>query len=151
MTSPPVGSTVKLRRTRTTGIVEKVSGDWVELLVGSVRMRARMSEVELSAPTSKKEETTTRSKPYTLVADSRHTPESIDLHGLRVHEALLKTEEAIDRALLAGLSRLSIIHGVGMGKIMDALDGLLPQLPSVAHFARDTKNPGVTHVYFHAA
>lgn len=71
----------------------------------------------------------------------------IDLHGMRVEEALTRVDEALDRALLAGAERLEIVHGRGTGRIRDALHRHLASLPVIAAFKLHPANPGVTLVY----
>ncbi len=41
----------------------------------------------------------------------RHAPSEVDLHGLRVEEALSRIDDALDAALLAGLSEVRFVHG----------------------------------------
>ncbi len=38
-------------------------------------------------------------------------PDEVDLHGLYVHEAVERTEEAIQRAQVAGKDHLNVIVG----------------------------------------
>lgn len=45
----------------------------------------------------------------------------IKLIGMRVDEAEMELEPFVDRALLAGLSRLRVIHGVGTGRLRRAV------------------------------
>ena len=71
----------------------------------------------------------------------------IDLHGMRVEEALARVDEALDRALLAGAERLEIVHGRGTGRIRDALHHHLASVPVIASFKMHPANPGVTLVY----
>ena len=72
----------------------------------------------------------------------------VDLHGLRVDEALSRVDEEINRALLNDADRLEVVHGLGTGRIRDALHTHLATLGVVAAFRLDPRNPGVTWVYF---
>jgi DNA mismatch repair protein MutS2 len=72
----------------------------------------------------------------------------IDLHGLRIDEAIEKMMAEIDRSLQRGADRLEIVHGKGSGRIKDALHRRLAQLSVVAAFRLDPRNSGVTLVYF---
>ena len=56
-------------------------------------------------------------------------------------------EERLDRAILAGLDRVQIIHGFGSGKIKEALDGLLQRTSVVKAAKQDINTPGATWVY----
>jgi len=75
-------------------------------------------------------------------------PDSIDLHGLTVEEAMKRVEEAINRALLDDKDQLRIMHGHGTGKIRQAVHDYLKRHGIASHFKLDSANPGVTIVYF---
>ncbi len=45
----------------------------------------------------------------------------VDLRGMRVEEALEKLDQALDRALLAGLKEVRVIHGKGTGALRAAV------------------------------
>jgi DNA mismatch repair protein MutS2 len=72
----------------------------------------------------------------------------VDLHGLRVEDAMTKVLDEIDRALRRGADRLEVVHGKGSGRIKAALHKRLAQLSVVAAFRVDPRNSGVTLVYF---
>ncbi len=48
-------------------------------------------------------------------------PREINLIGLRVEDALPLVDKAIDKAFLAGLKELVIIHGAGTGRLRQAI------------------------------
>ncbi len=48
-------------------------------------------------------------------------PMSLDLRGARVEEALSALERYLEDASLAGLARVSVIHGLGTGALRDAV------------------------------
>jgi DNA mismatch repair protein MutS2 len=72
----------------------------------------------------------------------------LDLHGLRVDEALERVDEEINRALLRGADAIEIVHGRGTGRIRAALHRHLGSMSVVAAFRLDPRNPGVTWVHF---
>ncbi len=57
---------------------------------------------------------------------------SIDVRGLERDDALRRVEEGIDRAVVAGLADVRIIHGVGRGILREAIAGALRDHPHVA-------------------
>jgi DNA mismatch repair protein MutS2 len=75
-------------------------------------------------------------------------PGRVDLHGLRVTEAIEQAMSEIDRSLQRGADRLEIVHGKGSGLVKDALHKRLAALSVVRAFRLDPRNPGVTWVYF---
>jgi DNA mismatch repair protein MutS2 len=55
------------------------------------------------------------------LARARAVPSSLDLRGARVDEALDALGRYIDDAAVAGLDRVTIIHGLGTGALRDAV------------------------------
>jgi DNA mismatch repair protein MutS2 len=55
------------------------------------------------------------------LARARTVPSSLDLRGARVDEALESLARYVDDAGLAGLERVTIIHGLGTGALRDAV------------------------------
>ena len=60
--------------------------------------------------------------------------ERCDLRGLRVEEALGRVAAALDRALGAGRSRVTFVHGLGTGALRDAVRRHLRECPFVSGF-----------------
>jgi DNA mismatch repair protein MutS2 len=52
--------------------------------------------------------------------------------GQRLEEAIDEVERALDRAILAGDSRLRVVHGHGTGRLRDGLRAHLRGHPAVA-------------------
>ena len=52
---------------------------------------------------------------------ARAVASSLDLRGARVEEALETLDRYLDDAALAGMSRVTIIHGLGTGALRDAV------------------------------
>lgn len=77
---------------------------------------------------------------------ARHARGEVDLHGLRVEEALARIDDALDAALLAGLAELRFIHGRSGGRLRGALHHRLRAITTVQGFRLDPGNPGVTIV-----
>jgi DNA mismatch repair protein MutS2 len=80
--------------------------------------------------------------------DDAAPPGRVDLHGLRVDEAIARAVQEMDRTIRRGADRLEVVHGKGSGRIRDALHRQLGSMPVVKAFALDPRNPGVTWVYF---
>lgn len=73
-----------------------------------------------------------------------HAPAEVDLHGLRVDEALVRIDEALDAALRAGRAEVRFIHGRSGGRLRGALHQRLRDIRAVRGFELDPGNPGVT-------
>ncbi|MBE3549802.1 MAG: Smr/MutS family protein [Brockia lithotrophica] len=76
-----------------------------------------------------------------LRADAAVTPE-LDLRGMTVEEALHTLEHYLDRALLAGYSRVRVIHGLGTGALRRAVRERLRELPYVRAFRAGGEGEG---------
>jgi DNA mismatch repair protein MutS2 len=70
------------------------------------------------------------------------TPMEINVIGRNVDEATSEVEKFIDRAFLAGLTRVRIVHGSGMGILRKALRQFLKDHPHVATVAEPQQNEG---------
>jgi DNA mismatch repair protein MutS2 len=69
-------------------------------------------------------------------------PSEINVIGQTVDEASPKVEKFVDRAFLAGLPRVRVVHGSGMGILRKALRQLLQQHPHVASVVEAPQNEG---------
>lgn len=72
---------------------------------------------------------------------------TVDLHGLTVDEARNKVVGHISRAILAGLERIEIIHGIGTGRLKAAITADLRRISAVRAVKPHPSNPGVTVAY----
>ena len=75
-------------------------------------------------------------------------PATVDLHGLTVEDALRVLEKAMDRAIIEGHARMEVVHGIGSGRVRQAVHTYLKGLSIIESFRVDDLNPGVTWVYF---
>jgi DNA mismatch repair protein MutS2 len=66
----------------------------------------------------------------------------INLVGLRVDEALSRLEPFLNHASLAGLTEITIIHGIGKGLLSRAVREHLSGHPLVKHFRNGTPEEG---------
>ena len=76
-----------------------------------------------------------------LRADAAVPPE-LDLRGMTVQEALDALEHYLDRALLAGYSRVRVIHGLGTGALRRAVRDRLRELAYVRAFRAGGEGEG---------
>ena len=57
------------------------------------------------------------------LARAKSVPMSLDVRGARVDEALAALDRYLEDASLAGLERVTVIHGLGTGALRDAVRG----------------------------
>lgn len=72
---------------------------------------------------------------------------TLDLHGLRVKDAIERLDFEIDRAILKKVWRIDVIHGLGTGKVKNAVHEYLAKCKVVDRFELDSQNPGLTKAY----
>lgn len=120
-----------------------------EVIVGEFTIQCQETNLALAPQAAPKPETVKERKARLKkkAAGPALTPE-IDLHGMRVEEAMKFVEKKVNDAILAGADGLRVVHGKGSGKIKGALHKFLKGLEVVKHFRGDEKNEGVTWVYF---
>ncbi len=71
-----------------------------------------------------------------------HTPMELNVIGRTAAEAEDEVSRYIDRAFLAGLPRVRIVHGTGMGVLRRTLREFLKSHPHVATFAEASQQEG---------
>ena len=123
-------------------------GRW-QVRVGGVTMWCR--EADLVIPRADKKRQERRGSARDAHEDGSGAPAAagrLDLHGLRVEEAMARVLDEIDRTLLRGADRLEVIHGKGSGRIRQELHRRLRSMPVVKACRLDPANAGVTWVFF---
>ena len=68
------------------------------------------------------------------ISKNRSVDQKIDIHGLRVEEAIPLVDKFLDDAYLAKISQVFILHGVGTGILRDEVKKLLRNHPHVDSF-----------------
>ncbi len=134
-----VGDRVRLRTLNAPGTVTVLDDEEAEVQVGHLRVRSRLNELELLAPSTA--EVTPITRTVRRTADAPLTsplPASpgmeLDLRGQRADEALDALERYLEAAYLAGLPFVRIIHGKGTGKLRQAVRQALTGHPYVRSF-----------------
>ena len=77
--------------------------------------------------------------------------DELNIHGMRVKEALELTGKYLDDAVLAGLPAVRILHGKGTGALRKAVHEVLKEYPYVAKYqfaSFDEGGEGVTVATF---
>jgi DNA mismatch repair protein MutS2 len=69
-------------------------------------------------------------------------PAELNVIGRNVDEATAEVEKFVDRAFLAGLSHIRIVHGSGMGILRRALREYLKTHPQVIAVTEPPQNQG---------
>jgi len=83
-----------------------------------------------------------RARGISVSVDTDSAPSEINVIGENVDEATRLVERFVDRAFLAGLARVRIVHGSGMGILRKALRDYLRTHPHVATVSEPQQNEG---------
>jgi DNA mismatch repair protein MutS2 len=141
------GDTVKLKSVGRPGVVTRRLDDrHFEIEIGAMKMkvaREDIAEVIVRAADSPVAAARARGISVSLGrADSGGVPTEINVIGRTVDEATSEVEKFVDRAFLAGVSRVRVVHGSGMGILRKALRQFLQKHPHVAAVSEPPQNEG---------
>ncbi|MEL7221459.1 MAG: Smr/MutS family protein, partial [Bacteroidota bacterium] len=141
-----VGDFVRLKAGGATGEVESIDRKNATLLMGGMRMTAKLRDLQLAqTPLSvKSTKSVHQDIDYAARFDSK-----IDIRGMRYEEASKVIEEFVDQAILADVSSLRIVHGKGNGSLRDAVKRKLREYKidmEVSHPPAEQGGDGVTLV-----
>jgi DNA mismatch repair protein MutS2 len=131
-----VGERVRIESLRSDGILTNVVKplNRAEVVTDKAKVTAPLSEIVQVGEQKAKEETAQKSQAFLRgVADEPSS--QLNVIGLSVEDALSKVDKFIDQALLHGLEKVQIIHGVGSGKLRGAIGQYLNEHPAVKSFS----------------
>ncbi len=143
------GDTVKLKSTgRPARVVRKVDDRHFEVQMGAMKMKIARDDIAevlasvQAADDSPVKAARARGISVSLENEGGNVASEINVIGQTVDEASREVEKFVDRAFLAGLPRVRVVHGSGMGILRKALRQLLQEHPHVATVAEAPQNEG---------
>ena len=144
------GDTVKLKSTgRPARVVRKIDDNHFEVEMGAMKMKIARDDIaevlggaQAQATESPVKAARSRGISISLENEDASVPSEINVIGQTVDDASREVEKFVDRAFLAGLPRVRVVHGSGMGILRKALRQLLQQHPHVASVAEPPQNEG---------
>jgi DNA mismatch repair protein MutS2 len=139
------GDTVRLRTLGKTALVQRQIDDKTfEVAVGSMKMRVARDEIAEVVSSGKQTpiESARRRGITVQVAEPEMGSSEINVIGKTADEARDDVEKFLDRAFLAGLPRIRIVHGTGMGVLRRTLRAWLQGHPQVASVTEPGQNEG---------
>jgi DNA mismatch repair protein MutS2 len=122
-----LGSKVRLRTLGNIGVVTALSEEEAEVQIGVLRIRARLAELELIGSEVESEPIKEEKKERQTTGRHKSPGVELDLRGNRAEDALEKLESYLERAYLAKLPWVRIIHGKGTGKLRKVVREALSQ------------------------
>jgi DNA mismatch repair protein MutS2 len=141
-----VGDTVRLRSLgREAKVLRHLDDDSFEVAVGPMKMkvpRDDLASVVVSAADNPVTAARSRGIGVALSTEDESVPTEINVIGQNVDEATRAVEKFVDRAFLAGATRVRIVHGSGMGILRKALRQYLQGHPHVTSVSEPPQNEG---------
>ena len=140
------GDTVKLKSVGRPAVVSRrLDDNHFEVEVGVMKMRIHredIAEVITRASDSPVKAARARGISVSLNTENENVPSEINVIGRTVDDATQEVEKFVDRAFLAGLTRIRVVHGSGMGILRKALRQFLQKHPHVESVAEPPQNEG---------
>jgi DNA mismatch repair protein MutS2 len=140
------GDTVKLKSMgRPALITRRVDDNHFEVEIGAMKMKIARDDIAevLARPAgSPVKAARARGISVSLESENQSVPSEINVIGRTVDEATREVEKFVDRAFLAGLARVRVVHGSGMGILRKALRQYLQKHPHVESVAEPPQNEG---------
>jgi DNA mismatch repair protein MutS2 len=138
------GDTVKLKSLGRTAVVKrKIDDSTFEVEMGAMKMRIPRDDIAEVFVIGGSPVAAARSKGISVsLTEDLHAPTEINVIGQTVDQATTEVEKFVDRAFLAGMPRVRIVHGSGMGILRKALRQFLKNHPHVANVAEPPQNEG---------
>ena len=132
-----VGDRVRIVSLRSDGILVDIDSplNQAEVMTNRAKVKTALSDiVRIMDEDEEREPKITRSQALSR-EDVEEGPSQLNVVGLTVEDALPKVDKFIDQALLHGLEKVQIIHGVGSGRLRNAIGKFLQEHRGVKHFA----------------
>ena len=147
----PIGADVIVLAINRRGRVIDVRGGVYRVLVGALPIMCREHEIRpvdaVKPGKRQKQRDQHGSAPSTDHSNEPRITRSIDLHGMTVDEARTAVADFVSRAVMDGADTLEIVHGVGTGRVRDAVRRALVTIGAVRQVRPHPSNRGVTIVH----
>ena len=141
------GADVRLKLFGTIGKVEKIEKDSAHVVVGSLRMKQKLSDLERVKTARGKRRT--QKKPakkagaaLDTAISERSDARELNLIGMTTLEAEDEVDRFLDDSYAAKIMRVRIIHGHGTGALRNAVQKFLKGHPHVGSFGFAPQNEG---------
>src|SRR3984885_2892409 len=142
------GDTVKLKSTgRGATILRKLDDSHFEVAMGAMKMKIGRDDIAAVISTARVGDSPVKAArargiSVSLENEGQDAPSEINVIGYNVDDATREVQKFVDRAFLAGLPRVRVVHGSGMGILRKALRQALEQHPHVESVAEPPQNEG---------
>lgn len=129
------------------GVVEKMDNEVAEVLVGGMRLREKIANLQVVAEAAagaggKLEKLQKGAKDINLRLDVPDMNAELNLIGFTTADAEYELDRFLDEAYLAALPRIRIIHGFGTGALKNFVHHFLKGHPHVSKYAFASQDQG---------
>jgi DNA mismatch repair protein MutS2 len=142
------GQRVQIRGVGQKGILQTLTKDGKQatVQVGALKLEVPAHQlIPIAAPKkSEKAPTISVSEVSTGQDEAQMLVSELVLIGKRVDDAIEAMDKYLDQAFLSGYPSVTIVHGIGTGKLKGAVSKYLRTHPHVASYAVDERNHGAT-------
>jgi DNA mismatch repair protein MutS2 len=140
------GDTVKLKSVGRPAVVSRrIDDNHFEVEIGAMKMkiaRDDIADVLVHASDSPVKAARARGISVSLESENQSMSSEINVIGRTVDDATREVEKFVDRAFLAGLTRVRVVHGSGMGILRKALRQYLQKHPHVESVTEPPQKEG---------
>jgi len=130
-----VGEHVRILSLRTHGVVAEVEASLKQVEVMTEKAKVKTSFSDIVRVTEEEERTDEIPPRFPQEKEEEGVSSQLNVIGLTVEDALPKVDKFIDQALLHGLEKIQIIHGVGSGRLREAIGKYLHAHQGVKGFS----------------
>ncbi len=137
-----LGERVTVSTLKADGIVTAIGESDAEVQIGSIRLRAKLSDLERKqfVPVVQPE---IRSEVASQKSSFTPSPGmEVSLRGKMVEDGIDELEQYLEKAYAAGLPFVRIVHGKGTGKLREAVREHLKKHPYISSFEEARDNEG---------
>jgi DNA mismatch repair protein MutS2 len=129
------------------GVVEKMDSEVAEVLVGGMRLREKIANLQVVAEAAtgaggKLEKLQKGAKDSNLRLDVEDMNAELNLIGFTTADAEYELDRFLDEAYLASLPRIRIIHGFGTGALKNFVHHFLKGHPHISKYAFAPQDQG---------
>jgi DNA mismatch repair protein MutS2 len=143
------GDSVKLKSTgRSATVLRKIDDSHFEVAMGAMKMKIARDDIAAVIASARADSPVKAARARGISVslnneiEGQSAASEINVIGFNVDDATRAVEKFVDHAFLAGLPRVRVVHGSGMGILRKALRQALQQHPHVESVAEPPQNEG---------
>ena len=141
-----VGDFVRMKMGGVSGAIQSIEKNKVLVLAGNMTLNVKLKDIEHARQPIDIQQQRSVNAHMQMLEEVHHR---IDIRGLRKEEAMTRLERFVDKALVAGLAQVEIIHGKGNGVLKNLVTDILKtySMPyELTHPPHERGGDGVTLV-----